>query len=73
MSLKNSNSHLKPLSVQQHPTEKSFLELGQWKRATDRIVQGNESLNHLAQMIQERATLEKKYASELQKWSLKFS
>lgn len=69
MSVKKSNS----LHLNQQPAEKSFLEIGQWKRATERIVQGNESLNNLAQMIQERATLEKKYSSDLQKWNLKFS
>merc|ERR1712048_646832 len=69
MSVKKSNS----LHLNQQPAEKSFLEIGQWKRATERIVQGNESLNNLSNMIQERAALEKRYASDLQKWSLRHS
>jgi len=76
MSVKSSNTQqqlTKQLSTAQQPIEKSFLEIGQWKRATERIVQGNESLNNLAAMIQERASLEKKYSADLQKWSLKFS
>lgn len=76
MSVKSSNTQqqlTKQLSTAQQPVEKSFLEIGQWKRATERIVQGNESLNNLSAMIQERATLEKKYSADLQKWSLKFS
>jgi len=76
MSVKSSNTQqqlTKQLSTAQQPIEKSFLEIGQWKRATERIVQGNESLNNLAAMIQERATIEKKYSADLQKWSLKFS
>lgn len=53
--------------------QKSFWEVGQYRRTVKRLDDGYEMCNKLMLLLQERAEIEKKYAKNLKQWSAKWN
>ena len=51
----------------------SFWEPGNYKKTTKRIEDGNKLCTELAQLINERAEIEKSYAKSLKVWAAKWN
>ncbi|KAJ8023936.1 Protein kinase C and casein kinase substrate in neurons protein 1 [Holothuria leucospilota] len=54
-------------------SQKSFWEVGQYRRTVKRLDDGYEMCNKLMMLLQERAEIEKKYAKSLKQWSKKWN